>query len=208
MTARAKVVKVYTSFMDGMAPSEAMIEISIYPGLPTFDVIGLCDSSIRESRGRIQPALVVSGFTMPKGHITASISPAYMKKSGTVFDLPIAIGMLMASGQLPVRSDAKIYACGEIMLDGTVHGTPAASLRLRLVPPGLTMYSYLTMRLMRPGVQGLRPCRYQASWTLRMLYMTEITGRLHLTSTILMRLTRIFLISLPLKGRRRQYALC
>lgn len=132
MASKVNIVKVYTSFMDGMTSVNAQIEVSITPGLPSFDVIGLCDPSIRESRGRIQPALIASGFTMPKGHITASISPSYIKKSGTGFDLPIAVGMLMASGQLPFQPGLRVYAAGEIMLDGTVKGTPSASLRLRI----------------------------------------------------------------------------
>ena len=133
MSSKVGIVRVYTSFMDGMAPEAAMIEVSICPGLPTFDVIGLCDPSIRESRGRIQSALLASGFNMPKGHITVSISPSYIKKSGTVFDLPIAIGMLIASKQICMQEETAIYACGEIMLDGTIKGTPSAALRLRLV---------------------------------------------------------------------------
>ena len=129
--AKVTIVKMYTSFIDGMSSVNAQIEISITPGLPTFDVIGLCDSSIRESRGRIQPALIASGFNMPKGHITASISPAYLKKSGTCFDLPIALGMLIASGQISIPKNTRIFSSGEIMLDGNIKGTPSASLRLR-----------------------------------------------------------------------------
>lgn len=130
MASKVSIVKVCTSFMDGMTTVYAEVEVSVTPGLPTFDVIGLCDPSIKESRGRIQPALVSSGFQMPKGHITASISPSYIKKSGTGFDLPIAIGMLIASGQLKVSKDAKIFATGEIKLDGKIKGTPSAALRL------------------------------------------------------------------------------
>lgn len=132
MASKVNIVRVCTSFMDGMTRVNAMIEVSITPGLPSFDVIGLCDPSVRESRGRIQPALIASGFTMPKGHITASISPSYIKKTGTGFDLPIALGMLMASGQLPYNPASRIYASGELMLDGTVKGTPSASLRLHM----------------------------------------------------------------------------
>ena len=133
MSYKVRIVKVNTSFMDGMTPVEAEVEVSITPGLPSFDVIGLCDPSIRESRGRIQPALASSGFQMPKGHITASISPSYIKKSGTGFDLPIAIGMLIASGQINAGNMCRIYAGGEIKLDGSIKGTPSAALRLRLV---------------------------------------------------------------------------
>lgn len=142
MPSKVNVVKIFTSFLDGMAPVIASIEVSITPGLPTFDVIGLCDSSVRESRGRIGPALVSSGFSMPKGHITASITPAYMKKTGTSFDLPIAIGMLIASKQLSVSKDSSIYASGEIGLDGTIHGTPSAALRFKLLSNDYT-YSFI-----------------------------------------------------------------
>ena len=138
MASKVRIVQVYTSFADGMSYQSAKIEVSISPGLPSFDVIGLCDPSIRESRGRIQPALTASGFTMPKGHITASISPSYIRKSGTCFDLPIAIGMLIASDQIRVKEDARIYATGEIELTGLIRGTPGASLRLR----GLISESY------------------------------------------------------------------
>jgi len=132
MARRVNIVRVFTSFADGISPQEAVIEVSIVQGLPTFDVIGLCDSSIRESRGRIQPALIASGFQMPKGHITASISPAFMKKSGTSFDLPIAIGMLVASGQLSVNPGSRIYATGEISLDGLIRATPLSPLRMKI----------------------------------------------------------------------------
>ncbi len=131
MAVRQSVVKVYSCFADGMAGTLSEIEVSLSPGIPTFDVIGLCDSSIRESRGRIRAALISAGFTMPKGHITVSISPAYMRKSGSAFDLPIAIGMLLASKQLPAPLNAKIYSEGELSLKGEIKGTPGSALRLK-----------------------------------------------------------------------------
>ena len=134
MAVKISTVCIYTTFMDGLLSQPAKVEVSVTPGLPTFDVLGLCDSSIREARGRIAPALVSGGFEMPKGHITASISPSYLKKSGTGFDLPIALGMLIASGQLNPPGDSVIYSSGEVMLDGSVRGTPSAALRLQSAP--------------------------------------------------------------------------
>ncbi|MCQ2532281.1 MAG: ATP-binding protein [Saccharofermentans sp.] len=125
-----KVVKVYTCFNEGTVGILSEIEVSITPGIPTFEVIGLCDSVIRESRGRIQAALISSGYSMPRGHIVVSISPAYLHKSGSYFDLPIAIGMLMASGQMPDLIGKKIYAEGELSLTGLISGTPGAATRL------------------------------------------------------------------------------
>lgn len=131
MAVRQSVVKVYSCFADGMAGKLSEIEVSLNPGIPTFDVIGLCDSSIRESRGRIHAALISAGFSMPKGHITVSISPAYMRKSGSAFDLPIAIGILLASRQLPMPLNSRIYSEGELSLKGEIKGTPGSALRLK-----------------------------------------------------------------------------
>lgn len=131
--AKIKTVRVYSGFLDGIVSVPSTIEISVSPGIPTFDIIGLCDSSIRESRGRISSALRSNGFNMPKGHITVSISPAYMRKSGSNMDLAILMGLLIISGQLKVPEDHKIYAEGEISLIGDIRRTPGCALRLKQV---------------------------------------------------------------------------
>ena len=124
------VSKVYSCFNDGTGVVLSEIEVSVTPGIPTFSVLGLCDSSIREAQGRLHSALAVSGFKMPKGHVTVSISPAYMKKSGSGFDLPMALGILFASSQLPEPPGKKVYAEGELSLRGEVKATPGAVMRL------------------------------------------------------------------------------
>ena len=124
------VSKVYSCFNDGTGAVLAEIEVSVTPGIPTFSVLGLCDSSIREAYGRLRSALAVAGFKMPKGHVTVSISPAYMKKSGSSFDLPIALGILFASSQIPEPAGKKIYAEGELTLSGEVKATPGCVKRL------------------------------------------------------------------------------
>lgn len=128
----AKIVtgKVYSAFADGLNGEPVVIEVSIAPGLPSFDIIGLCDASIRESKGRILTAIKKSGFGIPKGHITVSISPSFIKKTGSGFDLPIAIGVLMTSGLIPGLDSLRIFASGELALNGEVHGTPGAVMRI------------------------------------------------------------------------------
>mgnify|MGYP003290328796 CR=1 FL=1 len=139
---RQKVVKVYSCFNEGPVGVESEIEISITPGIPTFEVIGLCDSVIKESRGRIQAALISSGYSMPRGHIVVSISPAYLRKSGSSFDLPIAIGILLASSQIEVDREKKIYAEGELSLIGYVNGAPGAAARLKAASVERSKYDY------------------------------------------------------------------
>ena len=130
MSVKPSVARIYSGFARGTDCVISELEVSVTPGIPTFSVIGLCYSSIRESHGRITSALRSSGFSMPKGHVTISISPAYMKKSGSGFDLAMAIGILFASGQVRYFPDRKTYAEGELSLDGSVKGTPGAALRL------------------------------------------------------------------------------
>ena len=129
MPGKPSIARIYSGFTRGTECVISELEISVTPGIPTFSVIGLCDSSIRESHGRLISALGSAGFKMPKGHVTINISPAYMKKSGSGFDLAMALGILFASGQMKYPPDKRIYAEGELSLDGSVKGTPGAALR-------------------------------------------------------------------------------
>lgn len=131
MARRQSITKIYSAFTDGIVGIVSEIEVSLSPGIPTFEIIGLCDSSIRESRGRIKASLLSSGFSMPSGHIVISISPAYMHKSGSGFDLAIALGILAVSNQLSIPNNKRIYAEGELSLDGSIKETPSSALRLQ-----------------------------------------------------------------------------
>jgi len=130
MAIRHKVVRLESCFADGVTATRSVIEISLSPGIPTFDITGLCDSSIRESKGRIISAIRSLGCMVPKGHIMVSISPAYMHKSGSGFDLPIALGILFLAGTVPYSDNVRVYAQGELSLAGDIKGTPASALRL------------------------------------------------------------------------------
>ena len=133
MASKPNIVRIYSCFTTGTESTVSLIEVSISPGIPTFSVIGLCDSSIRESQGRLRSAFKSTGFNMPKGHITVGISPAYMRKAGSGFDLPMALGILFASGQLYLPEGAKIFAEGELTLSGDLKGTPGSCIRLKTV---------------------------------------------------------------------------
>ena len=141
MSSKPSVARIYSGFARGTDCIISELEVSVTPGIPTFSVIGLCDSSIRESQGRIMSAIRSAGFKMPKGHVTISICPAYMKKSGSGFDLAMALGILFASGQIPYSAEDKTYAEGELSLDGSVKGTPGAALRLNKA--GCEEFSYV-----------------------------------------------------------------
>jgi len=99
------------------------IEVDLSGGLPAYTTVGLPDTAVRESRERIVSALRNSGFDFPSRRITVNLAPAEMKKEGTQLDLPIAVGILAASGQLEARQPLdRVGLIGELALDGTLRG--------------------------------------------------------------------------------------
>jgi magnesium chelatase family protein len=100
------------------------VEVHVADGLPGFTIVGLPDASCREARDRVRAAVISSDCTWPLRRITVNLAPGAIPKVGAGLDLPIAIGVLMASGQLPAVSD--LGAFGELGLDGSVRAVPGA----------------------------------------------------------------------------------
>ncbi len=96
------------------------VEIDIRRGLPGIDIVGLPDSAVRESKERVRVAIRNSGFKFPADRILVNLAPAALKKEGACFDLPIALGILIASGQITKASKEKILVLGELNLSGKV----------------------------------------------------------------------------------------
>ncbi|HHU06786.1 MAG TPA: YifB family Mg chelatase-like AAA ATPase [Clostridiaceae bacterium] len=107
------------------------VEVTILPGLPGFEITGLGDPAIREARNRVRAAIVNSGYRFPEGKILASYAPAWIQKRGTGFDLPLALAILEASGQIarPVNLSA-ILIMGELALNGEILGIPGVLNRM------------------------------------------------------------------------------
>ncbi|NUQ91828.1 MAG: YifB family Mg chelatase-like AAA ATPase [Gemmatimonadaceae bacterium] len=96
------------------------VETDAANGLPQFTVVGLPAGAVRESRERVSAALVNAGFTLPPRRITVNLAPADVRKEGTAFDVPIALGILAATGQLRADAIANIVVVGELGLDGAI----------------------------------------------------------------------------------------
>ena len=96
------------------------VEVDISEGLPSFSIVGLPDLAIKESIDRVRSALKNSGFTFPRKRITVNLAPCDIKKEGPAFDLPIALGILQATGQLASRTLAGTFFWGELALNGTL----------------------------------------------------------------------------------------
>ena len=95
------------------------IEADVSNGLPSFDVVGLPDAAVKESRDRVRAAIKNCGFTFPTGRITVNLAPADKKKEGAVYDLPILLSILVASKQIDAKMDSCAFL-GEVSLDGQV----------------------------------------------------------------------------------------
>ena len=112
-----RIVK--TVALEGMKGELIEIETDISNGLPYFTIIGLADTAVRESAERVKRAIINSGYDYPKGKITVNLSPAYMHKRGSHYDLGIAIGLILSHQNIKVDIKNKIII-GELSLDGRI----------------------------------------------------------------------------------------
>lgn len=119
MTASGTSV-VRAASLRGVHADLVTVEVSMSGGLPGLDVVGMPDSSVLEARSRVRCALRASDFTLPRAHATINLAPSELRKSGTAYDLAIAVALLIATSQLPPQvADGAIFV-GELALDGSV----------------------------------------------------------------------------------------
>jgi magnesium chelatase family protein len=104
----------------GIDAYDVIVEVDVALGLPQWTIVGLPASAVKESRERVGAALVNAGFTVPPRRVTVNLAPADVKKEGTAFDLPIALGLLVGTGVLDASCLASCVAVGELGLDGSV----------------------------------------------------------------------------------------
>ncbi len=112
---------VYSAGYVGIEGFVVEVEIDLSPGLPQFSIVGLPDSAIRESRDRVRASIKNSGYPFPTKKITVNLSPSHIRKQGTLYDLPIALGLLGLSGVLDTESLSEFIILGELSLDGSLN---------------------------------------------------------------------------------------
>ncbi len=114
------VSKVFSGAVFGIEAFLLTVEADMFSALPGIDIVGLADTAVKESKERIKAALKNSGFAMPQKRIVINLAPASTKKNGAYLDLPIALAILMASGQLEREKTEGYLVLGELALDGSI----------------------------------------------------------------------------------------
>jgi magnesium chelatase family protein len=112
--------RIITFAVDGVDARRVWVESDIRQGLPAFTVVGLADKAVREARERVRAALVNSGYEFPLKRITVNLAPASLRKVGPAFDLPLAVALLVSSGQLDPQAVESCAVVGELSLTGEV----------------------------------------------------------------------------------------
>ncbi len=114
--------KILTASLYGLEAEISRVELDSESGLPGFSVVGLANQSIKEAKERIHSAVMNCGYSFPPCRITVNLMPAGRRKKGSHYDLAIALGLLMCTGQIPLTPDEDIACFGELSLDGGVKG--------------------------------------------------------------------------------------
>src|SRR6202050_1877994 len=110
--------------LTGATARAVSVEVHVSNGLPGFTIVGLPDAAVRESRDRVRAALLSSGLPWPLRRVTVNLAPSGIRKGGAGLDLAIAVGVLVATGELPPASTDGLAFCGELGLHGALPHLP------------------------------------------------------------------------------------
>lgn len=175
------LIKILSGATIGLSSHIIEVEIDLSSGFPTFEIIGLADRAIEESKERVKLAIKNSGLEFPsQKRLVVNLAPADLKKEGPIYDLPIALGILLASGQIPEDLFPKNYLfLGEISLSGELKHTkgvlplailakekklegiflPEANLKEASLVKGLKIYPFSSLKELIAHLSGVKPIK-------------------------------------------------
>lgn len=145
-------VRVQTVAFRGIEAVPVDVQVQIAPGMPGFAIVGLPDKAVAESRERVRAALIASGLSLPPKRITINLAPADLPKEGSHYDLPIALGLMIALGAVPGDAVAGHVVIGELALDG------------RLTPVSGTLPAAIDAAARDMGIICPADCGSEAAW--------------------------------------------
>jgi magnesium chelatase family protein len=153
----------YSRAITGIHAPSVVVEAHISGGLSSFSIAGLPEAAVKESRHRVRSALLNTHFSFPNGRITVNLAPADLPKDGGRFDLPIALGILAATGQIPKKRLAEFEFAGELALSGElrpIHGALPLALGTRSAKRQLILPIENAMEAGLPGNLSIFPARH------------------------------------------------
>ena len=174
------VFQVRSLGLQGVSGYEVSAECDLSSGLPAFTLVGLPDAAVNEARERVRSAIKNCGFQFPVSRITVNLAPAHVKKSGTLYDLPILVGILAAGGQLKVR-DPDCAFVGELSLGGRLRpcaGMLPMAMAAREQGTPVNLYQTIQPRGLRFLLDGESFCGLSQDWR-------ELEGALEVLASVL-----------------------
>ena len=131
---------VASATLSGAVGRPVSVEVHVSNGLPGFTIVGLPDAAVREARDRVRAAILSSGLSWPLRRVTVNLAPSGVRKGGAGLDLPIAVGLLVATGEVDAASTRDLAFCGELGLNGSLRHVPGMiALADATAPPGLVV---------------------------------------------------------------------
>ena len=168
---------VHSRALAGIDAPPVTVEVHLSNGLPGLSIVGLPETEVKESRDRVRSALLTAKFEFPLRRITVNLAPADLPKEGGRFDLPIALGILAASGQIPSAALSEIEFIGELALTGqlrTVRGALTAALAARTLKRGL----------MLPAINADEAALADGAAIYAARHLLDVTAHLHAAATL------------------------
>jgi len=167
-----KIATVYSRAITGIEAQAVTVEVHISNGLPQLSIVGMPETAVKESKDRVRSALINSQFTFPQQRITINLAPADLPKEGGRFDLPIALGILAASGQIPSTSLLNKEFIGELGLSGELR-------TVRGVLPTTLAATSANRELILPAVNASEAALINDSKSYGAHHLLEVCAHLH-----------------------------
>ena len=204
-----KVATIFSRSLSGVDAPLVRVEVHLSKGLPCFNIVGLPEKAVKESKDRVRSAFINSGFEFPVKKITVNLAPADLPKEGGSFDLPIALGILVASQQIPADHIKQYEFAGELALTGELRAIKGvlpfalaakASRRSLVVPRANAHEASLVSHIAVYGVDYLltvaqfvsgviqlaqSQCKEKSQDHASMLDMSDVKGQLHAKRALL-----------------------
>ena len=171
------IATVHSRAISGTHAQAVTVEIHISNGLPSLNIVGMAETAVKESKDRVRSALINSQFTFPQQRITVNLAPADLPKEGGRFDLPIALGILAASGQIPVSALADKEFIGELGLTGELRS-------VRGVLPTTLAVTEVGRQLVLPAVNADEAALIEDSVSYGAEHLLAVCAHLHGQQTL------------------------